>query len=265
MANIQQLLDQISQLQTTEEQLYNVLTRNAERVALGQPSTMTDAEIRNITTQINTLTTTRVNLYNALALNYQHGVKLESSVKYSITQQTNTLRLLERELNKSKENLAKIKDEKYEQLKMIQINSYFSKQYDAHIKLMKLITIVGLCMLGTLLLRYIPPLSVASTPLFNIVTVIGVLFILKVLIDMYMRKGDNYDEYTWPVGPTNDKELVSANANSTSFIDISGIDVPFCFGADCCSKGTKWDNTTYTCVIDDKNSIPQNVPSNIIP
>jgi hypothetical protein len=250
MANIQTLLDQISQLQTTEEQLYNVLTRNAEKVALGHPSIMTDVEIKNITTQINTLTATRVNLYNTLALNYQHGVVLESSVKKSITQQTNTLRLLEKELNKSKENLAKIKDEKYNQLKMIQINSYFSKQYDAHVKLMKLITVVGLCMLATLILRYIPPLKIASTPLFNIVTIIGILFIMKILIDMYMRKGDNYDEYTWPVGPTNDKELSSANANSTDFIDISGIDIPFCLGANCCSTGTIWDDTTSTCVID---------------
>ena len=254
MANVQELLDEISQLQTTEEQLYNVLTRNAEKVALGQPSTMTDAEIETITTQINSLTTTRLNLYNALSTSYRHGVELETSVQKSIRQQTSTLQLLEGELNKSKENLAKIKDEKYNQLKMIQINSYFSKQYDAHVKLMKLITIVGLCMLGTLLLQYIPMLKIASAPLFNIVTVFGVLLILKVLIDMYMRKGDNYDEYVWPVGPTTDKDLKTANANSTDFIDISGIDVPFCLGASCCSTGTKWDDNTFTCVIDNTNS-----------
>ena len=254
MANVQDILDEITKLQQTEEQLYNVLSRNAEKVALGQPSSMTDSEISTITTQINSLTSSRVNLYNALALNYQHDVELEASVQESIKQQTSTLQLLEVELNKAKENLAKIKDEKYNQLKMIEINSYFSKQYDAHVKLMKVITIVGLCMLATLLLRYVPPLRVASEPLFNIVSVFGVLLIIKVLIDMYMRKGDNYDEYVWPVGPTSDKDLKTANADSTDFIDISGVDVPFCLGANCCSTGTKWDANTFTCVIDNKNS-----------
>jgi len=250
MANIQDLMNEITQLQHTEEQLYKVLTRNAEKVALGKESTLTDSEIETITTQINSLTATRVNLYNALALNYQRGVVLETSVKKSMEQQTNTLKLLERELNKSKQNLAKIKDEKYNQLKMIEINSYFSKQYDAHVKLMKLICIVGGCMLFTLLLRYIGPLKIAAGPLFNIVTVIGFFLILKMLIDMYLRKGDNYDEYVWPVGPTNDKDLKDANAKSTAFIDVSGIEIPFCIGDACCSTGTIWDNETFTCVLD---------------
>jgi hypothetical protein len=169
MATIQELMNEISKLQQTEEQLYTVLTRNAENIALGKTSTMTDSEINSITSQINSLTATRVKLYNALSTDYKTDVVLEESVKKTINQQAETLKILEVELNKSKENLAKLQDEKYNQLKMIEINSYFSKQYDAHIKLMKLITIIGVCMLATLSLNYITPLKVASRPLFNIV------------------------------------------------------------------------------------------------
>ena len=254
MANLQALMDEITQIQKTEEQLYNVLTRNAENVALGKESTLTDSEIKIITTQVNSLTTTRVNLYNALSKNYSQGVLLEKSAQQSLDQQAKTMRILERELNKSKENLAKIKDDKYNQLKMIEINSYFSKQYDSHVKLMKLITIIGVCMLLTVLLRYIPMLGFLSIPLFNIVTIVGLGLILKVIIDIYMREGDNYDEYIWPVGPTTRKELTTANADSMSFLDVSGIDVPFCLGANCCSKGTKWDNETFMCILDPKNT-----------
>ena len=252
MANLQDLLGEISQLQETEKQLYNILTKNAEKVALGKKDTMSDSEITTLTTQINSLSAARVNIYNALSKNFQQGVVLEKSVQDSIEQQTTTLKLLETELNNSKKNLAKIKDEKYNQLKMIEINNYFSKQYDAHIKLMKLTTIVGVCMLATLSLRYFEPLKVASTPLFHIVTLIGVFFILKILIDMYLRRGDKYDEYVWPTAPATTKELSTSNADSTAFIDVSGIDVPFCLGASCCSIGTKWDNDTFMCVLDPK-------------
>jgi len=250
MANLQDLLNEISQLQKTEEQLYKVLTRNAENVAIGKESTMTDSEINTITTQLNTLTSTRVNLYNALAQNYKHEAVLEKSVQKTIDQQSETLKLLERELNKSKQNLAKLEDEKYNQLKMIEINSYFSKQYDAHIKLMRLITIVGMCMLATLLLNYFEPVKVASGPLFNIVLVVGVFLIIKVIFDMYFRENDNYDEYSWFAAPTTDAGVTTANAEtSTSFVDVSGVDAPFCYGSSCCSTGTVWDDTTSSCIL----------------
>jgi hypothetical protein len=249
MANLQALMNEITKIQKTEEQLYNVLTRNAENVAAGKQSTLTDSEINIITSQVNSLTTSRINLYNALSTNYKQGVSLEKSAQQSLTQQANTMKILERELNKAKENLEKLKDDKYNQLKMIEINSYFSKQYDSQVKLMKLITLVGLCMLSTLLLQYIPAVQFLTIPLFNIVTIVGLGFILKLIIDIYLRESDNYDEYVWPVAPKTEKDLITANAESTSFIDVSGIDLPFCLGANCCSKGTKWDNETLMCVL----------------
>ena len=252
MTNIQTLMDEIAQLQKTEEQLYRSLTKNAQNVALGRQSTMSDAEIETITNQINSLTATRVNLYNTLAKNYRTEIKLEQSVGKSIEQQTKTLKILEIELNKSKRNLAKLKDEKYNQLKMIEINTYFSKQYENHITLMKLIVIVGICMLATLMLNSVESLKGASTPLFNLVTIIGSFFIIRKLIDMYLRKNDNYDEYEWPVAPTTDQELTTANTESTSFIDVSGIDLSMsdmCMGTSCCSVGTIWSDVSG-CIID---------------
>ena len=249
MATIQELMNEISRLQKTEEQLYGVLTRNAENIALGKTSTMTDTEINTITSQINSLTATRVKLYNALTNDYKTDVVLEESVKKAINQQAETLKILEAELNKSKENLAKLQDEKYNQLKMIEINSYFSKQYDAHIKLMRLITIIGICMLATLLLNYITPLKVASRPLFNIVLIVGVFLIIKVFIDMYLRRNDEYDEYSWFMAPTTDAGIDLANAPPSTFIDVSGVDIPFCYGSSCCSTGTMWDEETYSCIL----------------
>ena len=260
MANIQTLMNEISQLQKTEEQLYIYLTKNAENVALGRQSTMSNEEIKNITNQINSLTATRVNLYNTLATNYSNELRLEESVGKSIQQQTKTLKILERELNKSKSNLAKLKDEKYNQLKMIEINNYFGKQYENHVQLIKLIIIVGVCMLATLLLTYIEPLRVASRPLFNLVVIVGGFFIARKLIDLYLRKTDNYDEYEWPVAPTTDKALTTANAESTSFIDVSGIDIMpnMCFGTSCCNLGTVWDSSG--CIIDPKYKPPKRIP-----
>ena len=246
---IQDILTQIEQLQKTEEQLYKALTKNAENVALGKENTFTDSEIKTITDQVNSLTTSRVNLYNYLANSYHTENKLEATASSNMKQQTETLKLLEKELNKSKNNLSKLEDEKYNQLKMIEINTYFSKQYDAHKRLMRLVTIVGICMLVTLLLGYVEPLKNVSKLLFNLVTFIGVVLIIKKLIDMYLRRNDNYDEYIWPVAPNTDAELATSNSESTSFVDVSGVDVPdLCVGSSCCNEGTVWDDN-LGCII----------------
>jgi hypothetical protein len=68
---------------------------------------------------------------------------------------------------------------------------------------------------------------------------------------MYLRRNDNYDEYTWPTAPTTEADVNLANTQTnTSFLDVSGVDVPFCYGSKCCSTGTVWDDKSYTCIVD---------------
>jgi hypothetical protein len=242
-------LHKISQLQKTEEQLYKALTQNAENVALGKPNTFSDDEIKDITTQINSLSAARVNLYNSISETYHSQAVNETNAQASLKQQTKTLQLLEQELNKSKKNLSKLKDEKYNQLKMIEINTYYSKQYDAHRRLMRMITIIGACLLVAIGLEY-TPLKVVSTPLTILICSIGAFLVGKRLINMILRRNDNYDEFNWPTAPTTDATLATANTQNNSIIDISGVDVPYiCAAASCCNEGTIWTDASG-CVID---------------
>jgi len=243
------VLNKIRQLQTTEEQLYKALTQNAENVALGRPNTFSDSETENITTQINSLSASRVNLYNSISETYHNQATNETNAQNSLEQQTKTLQLLEQELNKSKKNLSKLKDEKYNQLKMIEIHTYYSKQYDAHRRLMRMITLIGACLLVAIALEY-TPLKVVSTPLTIFICIVGAFIVGKRIINMVSRRNDNYDEFNWPTAPTTDATLATANTQNNSIIDISGVDVPFiCTASSCCNEGTIWTDTSG-CVID---------------
>ena len=233
------VLNKIRQLQTTEEQLYKALTQNAENVALGRPNTFSDSETENITTQINSLSASRVNLYNSISDTYHSQAINETNAQQSLEQQTKTLQLLEQELNKSKEKLSTLKDEKYNQLKMIEINTYYSKQYDAHRRLMRMITIIGVCLLGAIGLEY-TPLKVVSTPLTILICVIGGVLVFKRGINMAMRRNDNYDEFIWPIAPTSDSTIAASNSPSNG-IEVTGVDVPYlCTDSSCCNDGTVW-------------------------
>jgi hypothetical protein len=231
--DLQDTISKISQLQKTEEQLYSSLTHNAERVALGKTDTFTEEDIKSISEQINSLSAARVNLYNTLSDLYKSQMNVESSMKESIDQQTETLQLLEVELNKSKKKMSALKDAKLNHLKMIEITTYYSKQYDAQKKLMRSIAILGLC-LGLSMYFKIMPLTI-------IIIIVGVIWIGYCVLNMSFRNDKNYDEFNF-FSP-------NTSSSDTYPIGISGPSIgKVCIGSVCCNEGTVWDNQ-LGCVI----------------
>jgi len=242
---LQDTLDRIEQLQKTEEHLYTMLSTNAENIANGNLA-FTESEVVDITSQINALSTTRVNLYNVIANIYKSQTTNEKNAQASLNQQTTTLQLLEEELNKSKKKLANMKDYKNNQLKMIEINTYYSKQYDAYRRLMRLITIIGVLLLVSILLEH-TPLYMVSRPLTILVCIVGGIVIILRVFNMMSRSSYNYDEIKWfpPVNQT----------SSSTQIGVSDtIGTPYvCAEQSCCSYGTVWSDASG-CVVDTQSS-----------
>ena len=233
--DLQDTISKIGQLQKTEEKLYSSLTHNAERVALGKTDTFTEEDIQSITDQINSLSAARVNLYNTLSDLYKSQVNSESSMKESIDQQTETLQLLEEELNKSKKKMSALKDDKLNHLKMIEITTYYSKQYDAQKKLMRSIAILGLC-LGLSMYFNIKPLTI-------LILVVGSVWIGYRLLNMSFRNNENYDEFNF-FSPSN-----SGSSDASNPIGLTGPSIgKICVGSVCCNEGTIWDDQ-LGCVI----------------
>ena len=226
--DLQDTITKISELQKTEEKMYASLTHNAERVALGKQDTFTEEDIQSITDQINSLSSARVNLYNTLSDLYKSQINSESTMKKSIDQQTETLQLLEEELNKSKKKMTALKDEKLNHLKMIEITTYYSKQYDAQKKLMQVVAIVGVCLFISMYFDI--------KPLTTCILIIGIIWIGYRLLNMVMRNDENYDEFNFMIPPgTKSSESIPIGLSGPSIGKV-------CIGSVCCSEGTVWDS-----------------------
>lgn len=226
--DLQDTIHKIKQLQKTEQQLYNALSQNAERVSLGKKDVYSSQDIQNITNQINSLSAARVNLYNTLSQLYKSQIHLGKEVKLSLDQQTETLQVLEKQLNKSKKELASLEDEKLNQLKMIEITTYYSKQYDAQKRLMQIIAFFGVCLIICSFIKY--------SPLTYLISIVGGLLIIARILNMSMRTNYDYDEVKWLFPP-------SLNSSGTTEIGITGPGIGYlCAGASCCSEGTIWEN-----------------------
>ena len=228
--DLQDTINKIEQLQKTEQQLYDALSQNAERVSLGKKDVYSSQDIQNITNQINSLSAARVNLYNTLSELYKSQIHLEKEVKISLDQQTETLQLLEKQLNKSKKELASLENEKLNQLKMIEITTFYSKQYDAQKRLMQMIVIYGISLLICSFVKY--------SPLTYLVAVIGGILIAMRIFNMSMRSNYDYDEIRWLFSP-------SLNEDDTYPIGLTGPGIGYlCAGSSCCAEGTEWDNVS---------------------
>ena len=230
--NLETTVEQIDRLIETEKTLYDSLTRNAEKIALGQQAIYSTEEVTIITNQINSLAEARVTLYNTLSNLNKAVNRNDVLMQNSIKQQTETLELLENELNKSKQKMNDIQDNKLNHLKMIEITTYYSKHYDAQKKLMQIMTGIGIALLISTYLN--------SPVLTFTIIILGIVWIGYRVILMYMRTNTNYDEFNY-MDPEN-----NSSTSSSSF--TSSLSTPsLCIESACCTEGTTWSSTLKGC------------------
>ena len=128
----QQILNNIAHLQKQEKQLYDSL----DNVNLNP------AQKREIINRINQISQTRINMYSGLKDMYSFYQRDVAASGTTLVQQMEAVDILENELNEAKIRLNLLEDEKNNTLRLVQINTYYGKRYNAHSKIMKIIVIM---------------------------------------------------------------------------------------------------------------------------
>ena len=237
----QQVLNNITQLQTQEKELYDSL----------ENASLNSEQKKQIINKINEISQMRMNMYASMKdmyANYQQGV---SSSKSTLEQQMVAIDILENELNSAKEKMNLLEEQKYNKLRLVQINTYYGKRYSAHIQIMKTIifTCIPLIILAVLANKGILPLNIYVF-LSGLVIVVGLVILGLQLIDLSNRDNMNWDEYNWyfdessaPSDPTYTSETTSSSSNPWSSISTT------CIGSACCYEGTIYDESKKLCVL----------------
>lgn len=238
-------LKNIQDLQNLEKQLFTGLETSA---ASASPDLKQQEQTIN---RINELSNMRINLYKNLQSMYTVLQSNVADTRSDLVDQTAVVGIVEKELNNAKKNIGSIKDARNNKLRMVEINTYFGKRYQAHSYLMRLIVIlcIPLIILAVLTRKGFIPSNI-GTGLTVVVIVIGIILIARKLIDMYMRSNMNYDEYNWDFDPNASQptvieydmnELGNIRGDLQADMDLS------CVGQECCSTGTVWDDKNKRC------------------
>ena len=176
--------------------------------------------------------------YVALRTQANTAVSDAYSESVSATTTLNTL------AEKSDDIANSLQADKQTKKKIVEINTYYGKQYEAYKELFIIVTIVSICVIAALLLAY-TPLEFLSRSLAIAICIIGGSVIVYKIVFMMLTTDTNYDEYQWLASPATDNGVYP-----DKLIDISGVNLSktICIGPLCCGDGTEW-NSKQGCVL----------------
>lgn len=226
------MLNYLNELQATEKDLYELL------VDENDSTNKTD-----IVNQINSLSTKRDKLYLQMKQLSKdaNSENMNSSGEYK--NQLRVVKIAERELNREKERLKILNAEKFNKLRMVQINTYYSRKYEAlgYVTILVIFLFILAIIINILTSRGIIPSGVTNT-VAPILIGIGIFILFLAYFDILKRSNFNFDEYNYP-------KQESSGGDGGEIGIWPEPNLGTCIGETCCSEGTEYDETTDTCMV----------------
>jgi hypothetical protein len=233
-----QVINNIKTLQTMEMNLYNSLENQS----------LSADKKKQIIDEINQISQMRINLYDNLKnsySNYQQNVSFSRNV---LNDQMVSVDVIENELNETKRRLNLIEEQKKNKIRLVEINTYYGKQYNAHKKIMQIIVIMCIPILILNILANKGFLPSKLNVFLNVfIIVFGLTIIGYNIIDISNRDNMNFDEYSWFFNIADaPKPITSISSNIN--LDPWSLPTFTCIGADCCTENSRYDETQNKCI-----------------
>ena len=188
------LLEQISHLQDLENKKYDELNI----LLASNPTPDNIAQQKILINDITQLSTMRSDLFNALLMQAQNNLKVNTAMNSNLQDKQTIITLKENDLKARRAAMAAVNQKNENALKMVDINVYYKKQYEARVKIMKYIVIVCFLVIFFVVLMNLGWLPQEMVTVLVVIIIFGgAMYIGSLVYDMYQRSNINYDEYSW--------------------------------------------------------------------
>jgi hypothetical protein len=217
-------------------------------------------EIRDAINTINTRITNnpmdgelqriRSALVNVLAYTYgtvkEAGKVFDSDALYEA--QKTAIDFIAKEKARAASNAKDLSQDNLNKRRMAQINTYYTRNYEANTEVMKNIIYasVALIVLAVLRNKELIPASISTLGIIFILTMSGIV-IGKQVFDIMRRNDHDFDKYDWTFNEDDmNNKFVQPTADTNKFMDL-GLGSAPCYGPGCCDVGTTWDPARSLC------------------
>lgn len=190
----EQIIEKISNLQDLENQKYDDLNI----LLASNPTPDNIAQQKVLMNDITQLTNIRSQLFNTLLLQAQNNAKVNDTMNANVQDKHTIVTLKESDLNARRTAIAALNQDFENTQKMVDINVYFKKQYEARVKIMKYIVLVCFLVIFFVVLMNLGWLPQEMVIVLVVIIILaGGLYIGSLMYDAYQRSNINYDEYDW--------------------------------------------------------------------
>jgi len=249
-----ELIGDIQNLQAIEMDLFSNLEKGLAN------NTLTEEEKTNLVDQINKISNMRIQFFSTLNAMNQHYQSTVSNSGNVISQQLNTVVIVENELNESKARLKTIEEEKNNKMRLVEINTYYGEKYEDHTNIMKIIVYlcIAIIIIAFLANKNILPNFIYKPLLIIILCVAIVVVGWKLFMSMF-HDNMNYQEYVWN-SPTSSYNTSAppVDTSNSSGTNPWYSESASCVAQECCATGfTYVPSPTNKCVSND--TLPEGV------
>jgi hypothetical protein len=147
---------------------------------------------------ITQLTNIRSQLFDTLLLHAQNNMKVNDALNANVQDKHTIVTLKENDLNARKAAIAALNQETENTQRMVDINVYYKKQYEARVNIMKYIVLLCFLVIFFVVLSNLGWLPQEMVIVLVVIIILaGGLYIGSLVYDAYQRSSMNYDEYNW--------------------------------------------------------------------
>ena len=176
------------------------------------------------------------------------GKVLNSDSLYK-AQQT-AIDFIKKEKARAASNASTLKEDNSNKRRMAQVNTYYTRNYEANIEVMKNIIFlsVALILLAVLRNKDLLPPSISTLGVIFVLTLGGIV-IGQQVFDIIRRNDHDFDKYDWNFNEKeyNDKNFIPHSSDTLNLSDM-GTGMAPCYGPGCCDVGTTWNPTAKKCM-----------------
>ena len=206
---------------------------------------MTDSERTNLLKARSALVTLLASTYGTVK---EAGQVFDSDALYEA--QRTAIQFIKTEKERAATNANSLKEDNSNKRRMAQINTYYTKNYEANTEVMKNIIYVSVALIVLAVLRNkdLIPTSISTLGVIFVLTLGGIV-VGKQVFDIIRRNDHDFDKYDWSFNEEemNDKQLLQQNSGTSNLSDM-GIGMAPCYGPGCCDVGTSWNDAAKKCI-----------------
>jgi len=164
--------------------------------------------------------------------------------------QQTAMQFITSEKKRAAANAESLKHDNLNKRRMAQINTYYTRNYEANTEVMKNIIFVTIALIVLAVLRNkeLIPASIATLGVIFVLTLGGIVIGTQVF-DIIRRNDHDFDKYDWNFNEDelNRKQLLQQNSDPANLSEM-GMGMAPCYGPGCCNIGTKWNESDKKCV-----------------